>query len=341
MPKSLTRSAILTGYADLAREVGLDPLKMVASIGLPASCLADADLPINEKAARRLLEGSARQSGVQDFGLRLARIREMSNLGSVGLMARHQPTLGAGLRILIDNSWAYNPAMVCEIEEDEGFANFRIAFRGDDRPDASPQTLQLMIGVLARTIQAIHGSWWRPAAVLFAHAAPPDATLYRRVFGVTPRFDQECNAIVISDADLSAPLKGADPLAAAQLQRYIDQVEGRQRSDLLSLTEDVIAALLPKGHCTAERVHAHMGVDRRTLNRWLGSAGLSFKEVRGRARLRLAAAHVAEGWRPLTEVARLLGFSSLSAFSHWHHREYGVSPMQARKTSQRSAARHP
>ena len=80
------RAAFLTGYAELARSVGLDPLRMLDAAGIPRAALTDPDLRFPTTAARDLLEASAR--GAEDFGLRLIDQRTPSIMGPVALIAR-------------------------------------------------------------------------------------------------------------------------------------------------------------------------------------------------------------------------------------------------------------
>ena len=69
---ALTRSASLTDYEHVARSVGLDPKQMMRKARLPLACLDKPDTPIAVAGLRRLLELSAKASGAEDFGLRLA-----------------------------------------------------------------------------------------------------------------------------------------------------------------------------------------------------------------------------------------------------------------------------
>ena len=55
----LIRAACLTHYADVARSVGIDPAKMLKSVGLPARGLSDPDIRIPSDAVRRLVNASA------------------------------------------------------------------------------------------------------------------------------------------------------------------------------------------------------------------------------------------------------------------------------------------
>ncbi len=68
----LIRSATLTNYPEIARAAGLDPGKMLLKARLSPGCLDRPDMRIPVISVRKLLELSARESGVEEFGLRMA-----------------------------------------------------------------------------------------------------------------------------------------------------------------------------------------------------------------------------------------------------------------------------
>ena len=76
----LIRAACLAHYAETARSVGLDPARMLKSVGLPP-CLTDPDIRIPGGGVRRLLEASAAAAGIDDFGLRLASVSGFQTSG--------------------------------------------------------------------------------------------------------------------------------------------------------------------------------------------------------------------------------------------------------------------
>jgi AraC-like DNA-binding protein len=89
---------------------------------------------------------------------------------------------------------------------------------------------------------------------------------------------------------------------------------------------------LPSGRCSIEQVADHLGVVCRTVQRRLAEEGQSFSSIVNDIRTELAARHVVESDRPLTEVATLLGFSAPSGFSRWYHAQFGCSPKESRAT---------
>jgi len=312
----LMRSAALAGYGELARSVGLDPLRMLAGERLPAACLVDPEIRMPVNAFVRLLEASAQRGNAPDFGLRLAQARGLAILGPIGLLAREQPTLRAALGTFAHYIWAHNDALALHIDDAGDIAIVRTSL---DAPDAGPsrQAVELLIAVLLRQIAGMVAPGWFPEAVLFSHAAPADTRTHRRVLGVAPTFAAPLSGIVVTRADLDRPLAHADAGAAAQLEQYLALWAGRHRDDPVAAVRDLILALLPGGGAGIVHVAARLGVSRRTLHRRLAEHGTSFEAELAVLRLTLARSYFAEGGRSATEIADLLGYSSLSAFSRW------------------------
>ena len=317
----LARSAALTGYADLARSLGLDPIRLVGEQGLPAGCLTNPDLWIPAFAVGHLLESAAQASGVMDFGLRLAETRRLSNLGAIGLVLREQPTLRRALEAMISYSWAQNQALTLKLEI---LGDIAILREGASSV-AGRQSDELALGVLALTVRRLVGPVWRPNEVWFTHSRPDDTTAHRRVFTVMPRFNEEIDALVMSASDLDSPIAGADPVAASRALRYLDLEARLGDNDPTAAVRELILALLPTGSCTIERVAAHLGMSRRTLCRRLAAASaLTFTELLNEIRIGLAQRYLAAGRHSLTEIAERLGYASLSAFSRWRRFNLGV-----------------
>ena len=207
MAEPLARSAILTGYANLARSLGLDPLRLTAEQSLPPSCLAGSDLWVPAAAVGRLLERTALVAGVTDFGLRLAETRRLSNLGAIGLVLREQPTLRKAIEAMISFSWAQNQALTLRLE----VLGEAAILREGSASIAGRQSDEMMLGVLALTIRRLVGPAWRPREVHLTYPRPADVTAHRRVFGVMPLFGEDFDGLVLDAGDLETPIAGADP----------------------------------------------------------------------------------------------------------------------------------
>jgi AraC-like DNA-binding protein len=318
VPTRLGRSAGLTGYVEVVRSMGLDPYRLAAAEGLPGACLTDPDMRVPAEAIGRLLEVTARRPGAEDLGLRLAESRRLSNLGPIGLVAREQPTVRAALECFHRYVWVQNEALSWRMEDVGDLTLLRLTITADRRPGR--QAAELSIGVTVRVLHGLLGERWRPEAIVFQHAAPGRLDTHRRVLGVTPEFSHEFTGVFLLARDLATPIQGADPEMARQMQRFVDQFAPQRQTDTATTVRELVLALLPTGGCNVERVASMMHIDRRTLHRRLADQGLTFTGLVDEIRRQVTDQLLATGNRSLTEVADLLGYSSLSAFSRWRRR---------------------
>ncbi len=329
------RSAGLTGFVDVAREAGLDPYALARSVGLPREALSDPELRVSAPAMSRLLELGATASGLEDFALRMVERRRLSTMGPMGLAIREQPTLRKALELFHQYSWLQNEALSVGLEEMDDVALLRVVIP----PWRGRQANELTMGVMFQVIQAVRGPTWRPLEVRFMHSAPANLESHRRVFGLTPLFDQDFMGLVIDRAELDRLVQAKDPEMARVMETYIAHIaSSRDRFTLSGQVEQLILALLPNGGCTVERVAARLGIDRRTLHRRLAGEGTSFTEVLNATREDLAVSLLSTSERSLQSVADMLGFASLSAFAHWFRRNFDSTASAYRAT--RSAPEH-
>jgi len=329
---SLVRAAALTNYSEVARTAGLDPVRMLLDAGLSPSVLREPDLMIPVERVGRLLQASATLSGNESFGLCMAESRLLSNLGAVGLLIRDQATLRDSLRMLMRYQALLNGALSLAVEECGELVIIREAVIAGSAHQPTRQRVELALGVMVRLIRQLLKPDWEPRRVCFEHPAPRDLSTHHRFFGPCVEFDYEFNCIICAKADLDARNPSADPAMARYAQQLIDASVISQQATMFEDVRRIVLLLLPSGRCSIEQVADHLGVVCRTVQRRLAEEGQSFSSIVNDIRTELAARHVVESDRPLTEVATLLGFSAPSGFSRWYHAQFGCSPKESRAT---------
>lgn len=331
--QTLVRAASLTNYAEVARAVGLDPGRMLMDAGLAPAMIADPDLKLPADRVAQLLDDSARKSGLESFGLRMAETRQLSNLGPVGLLIRDQPALRDSIAVLIRYHAALNGSLSIMLEEAAGVVVVREEIMVGSKVPVR-QAIEMAVGVLLRLMRRVLGEDWRPRRVCFTHPAPQDTQTHLRVFGPCVEFGHDFNGIVCSKSELDARNASADPLMARYAQRLLDETVPIDPSR--TMLEDVrrtVLLLLPSGRCSIEMVSEHLGLVPRTVQRRLAEQRLSFSELVNEIRVELATRHVTQSERPLVDVAALLGFAAPSGFSRWYQGQFGCSPTQSRARS--------
>jgi AraC-like DNA-binding protein len=325
----LVRSASLTKYADIARQAGLDPYRMLSEFGLPQRVLREQESMIPLDAVRQLLEASAERSGVEAFGLLMAEARRLSHLGPLGLLIREQPTLRLAVEVFVRYGSRLNEALFLTVEESSEVVVVREELIVG-RSGSVRQSTELAIGVAFRMLRAFLGADWRPRRVCFAHDDPADRAVHERVFGRNVEFGHAFNGIICSRRDLEVPNPDADPEIARLARETLEAGLARRSPDMTTRVHELVVMLLPSGTCTIERAAQHLGVDRRTIHRRLAREGETFSGVVDAVRRELAERYVAERNRPLAEVSTLLGFSAPSGFSRWYRQRFAAPPSARR-----------
>lgn len=321
----LVRSASLTNYAETARLLHVDHLEQLRLVGLDHRCLLQPDLKIPNEAVARLLENSARETGVDDFGLRMAETRKLSNLGPLALLWRDEQTIRSAMEAFRDFLFLHNQGLVLNIEESGGVVVLRMEQVTVGNLPVR-QAMELSVGVTHRLLKTLLGNHWHPSMVCFRHAAPMDDSRHRRIFATSVQFNSLMDGIVCRSTDLDKALPSADPDRARYVHQYLDSIREESKTALLEKVRQMIWIVLPTGHCSVEQVAANLGWDRRTLHRKLAQEGETFSSLLDQVRAELAMRHLAHSNQRLSEIAGVLGFSELSAFSRWFSRHFDCSP---------------
>ena len=326
----LVRAASLTNFAEVARQAGLNPDRLLLDAGLDPGVLREPDLMVSAERVRAVLELAAERARDPAFALRMATTRQLSNLGPVGLVIRDQPTVRESIQVLVRHHAALNGALAMSLEEQGELVLVREELLHASAAQPTCQAIELSVGVLFALLRRLLGPGWRPQRVCFVHAAPRDASLHSQIFGAQVDFGAEFNGIACMASELNARNPEADLLMARYAQRLLEVSPIDTEGSVVDDVRRMIALLLPSGRCNIEQVAGHMGLVPRTVQRRLAEQGHSFSELVNDLRMELAQRHVTAGGRPLTDVAALLGFAALSGFSRWYQQQFNCSPSQQR-----------
>jgi AraC-like DNA-binding protein len=326
----LIRGACLTGYGEVARSLGLDPFALAREAGVDRAWLADPDIKIPVEAPARLLEMSAAAAGVEDFGLRMAETRSISNLGPVALAVRDMATVREAVEAAIRYVSLHNEALLVALEATGDVVIFKCDLLAERRAFGR-QAIELVVGVAHRLVRQLSGGAWRSCPVWFSHGPPADMASHLRLFGPWVEFGRDCNGVVLEARDLGAPLPVPDPAMARHVKQYLEPLLATREVSLVDQVRRLIGDGLASHRASNDQVASRLGMTRRTLHRRLAREGETFAAIVNAVRVDLARRHIDDRGLPLSEVAHRLGFSELSGFSRWFRGQFGCSPMSWRQ----------
>jgi AraC-like DNA-binding protein len=104
----------------------------------------------------------------------------------------------------------------------------------------------------------------------------------------------------------------------------------RSRGVFRASVENAIVPLLPHGKARADIIARELGLSARTLARRLEAEGQVFSSVVRTLREDLARRYLAEKELSISQIAWLLGYREVGAFSHAFKRMTGKTPREFR-----------
>jgi AraC-like DNA-binding protein len=327
---AVVRAASLSNYSEVARSVGLDPLQELRKVGLDSHAVSDPDMRIPARAVSELLAASAEKASCENFGLRMAESRQLSNFGAISLLISRQPTLREIMATLAQYRNLLNESLVVDIETAGDLVIVREELEVQTNSSLR-QSYELAVGTLFRAMRAILGNGWRPVSVNFTHEPPSDLAVHRRLFGPIVEFKSMFNGIVFLTVDFDKPNPAADPMLARYAKQYLESLP---KSGVETMTREVrktIYLLLPMGGSSITRVAESMGVNVRTLQRRLEAEDAEFSQLVNVVRRDLAVRYLKDSRDSRTQIAESLGYTQISSFTRWFHAEFGIAPARWRE----------
>jgi AraC-like DNA-binding protein len=176
------------------------------------------------------------------------------------------------------------------------------------------------------------GAGLEPVEVNLKRPAPPDPRPWLEFFGPVIRFAQPEVTLAISNAQADTPL----PVANSELAELHD---ASIRQHLLKLNQNNIlnqgrmrlADQLPSGRVTENDLARALNMSTRTLHRKLREKNETFRSLLEQVRTDLAGRYIRNRNYNITEIAFLLGYTDISAFSRAFKGWFGHSPTEARE----------
>ncbi len=172
------------------------------------------------------------------------------------------------------------------------------------------------------------GSDYTPLSVSFRHKAPPDTAAHREFFRCPIEFHGDYNEFrVANDFFERAPLTANPAMSHFFYEHAESLLAQREQED--SLRDRVcreIARQLPSGQLTLASVAKSLAVSERSLRRYLSVEKTSFSQLLADVRFERAQSLLGASEISMDQVAFLLGFSGVSAFSRAFKKWSGSSP---------------
>lgn len=323
------RASALHGLIEYAASQSLDPQALLRDAGLPDDLLDHPESLVAYRRMAKALELGAQRSGNPLFGLELG--LQQSIAGTIGpllYLARNSKDVGEALTAIGSYFHVHASAVRVRVELHGDLALFLYDPVESEEIAGSRPIVELALGGGLQLMRLLLGNRWKPQALLLQHAPVHEPQVYSRMLGLVPQFNAPINAWVFDAKLLDIPLSSADPQLKRLLQQQVELLGQASVEDLPQHVQRIIRSFLPQGGVTIERVADYLSLSSRTLQRYLAEEHTSFNLILDQTRKTMASRYLSDSEINLTQLAEILGYSELSAFSRAFTRWYGVSPRE-------------
>jgi AraC-like DNA-binding protein len=331
MPPS-TAGAAARLAADRAHAAGVDPAPLLRKAGLPLGPIQDRNVRIDATAQISFLNLVAEALPDELLGFHLAEGFELREAGLLYFVLASSATLGEALARAERYSTIANEGILLRYGLGEDL-HVRYSYVGMPR-HADRHQMEFWATALVRICRRLTGIGLNPIRISLDHPRCGASDRLATYFGCEVTFAAGLDEVAFPRNAAPLALAGAEPYLNELLVRYCEDAlaqRGRILSPIRTGAENAIAPLLPHGKARADEVARVLGMSRRTLARRLAAEDLSFARIQDDMRRDLARQYLKDATLSVSQVAWLVGFQEVGAFTHAFRRWTGLTPTEARR----------
>ena len=314
-----------------AESHGIDTGPLLKCAGLTADLIADLDATIGVANQIRFVELVAAKLGDELLGFHLTEDLDPREIGLLYYAAASADTLGSALSRIERYIKIQNDGVRLRLKRGKS-VRLRLVYVGVVRHTDVHQ-IGAIIALLVRVCRHLTGRAIIPIAVRIMHRISGDKSGLEKFFGSNIEDGAGVDEIVLPAASWDLPIVSADPHLHRVCVKSCEEALARRAmkpSPLKVRVENAIATLLPHGQARQNLVAAKLGMSQRTLARRLAAEGSSFAVILADTRSALADRYLANRKLAISQIAWLLGYADISAFTHAFRRWTGLTPRGAR-----------
>jgi AraC-like DNA-binding protein len=314
-----------------ARAAGLELEPLLKKAGLTERQIEDRHARLNVQDQIRFLNLAADALRDEFLGFHLAQDFDLREVGLLYYVVASSEVLSDALRRAERYSVIANEGISVKYREGKDTA-ITFAYVGVPRHSDRHQ-IEFWMAALVRVCRQLTNQHLLPVRVKVGHRRSEDSSDFDKFLGRRAMFAADVDEVAFSEAAKHLPVISADPHLNELLTAYCEEALSQRRTprDMLqSRVENLIVPLLPHGEARAAEVARRLGMSQRTLARRLSLEGLTFAGILENLRSDLATRYLGDADLSVSQIAWLLGYREVSAFTHAFKRRTGTTPREMR-----------
>ena len=317
-----------------AVRAGMDKDDAVRRLGIDAALLADPAARVPHALLLRAWEELPALVGDDAFGLHAAEILAAMPFDVVDYACAQVADLRQAIARILRYQRLLHDDLEIALDLSEGEAALTMRLRGVACPPR--HFSEYVVALWALRARALVGPALTLRRAHFQHRAPADVEPHRRLLRAPLAFHATDNGLTFPVELLDAPVRSADPALGTLLERHAADLLARlpPREDLVQRVRMQLLRALPGELPSIEAAARALATSPRTLQRALRAGGTTYQAVCDEVRRDLALGYL-DAQRTVSEVAFLVGFSEVAAFTRAFRRWTGEAPSAYRRREAR------
>jgi AraC-like DNA-binding protein len=314
-----------------SKEAGVDVVLLLKKAGLTLHQIEDSSVRLRVRDQISFLNLAA--NALQDdlLGFHLAQSPDLRELGSLYYISSSSEMLSIALQRAARYSSITNEGVFLKYIDGKDIV---IAFHyvGVSRHKDRHQ-IEFFMTILIRLCEQLTGHRVAPTRVSLTHRRNDASFEFVEFLGGNVDFGEPADEVTFAPAVKQMPIVSADPYLNKFLIAHFEQLlSGRPktRGSFQSSIENAIVPILPHGKARVSEIARRLGMSQRSLARRLALEGQTFSNVLEDLRSNLAERYLTEEDLSISQIAWLLGYQEVSAFTHAFKRRTGTTPRDAR-----------
>lgn len=337
MSEPLIRASFFTGFDAFASMKGFDFDRLLAAQGMDRSMLSDPDNEIPLNAAATILNDAAAECADPCLGLHWAEALKFGSGGVLAYLVQNARSMRVAVRVIARYVHLNISPIDISYTESDGQGHLTWRFP----PTFTAPRIQYAswgMAIFVIRLRRHAGANWYPVAIDLEHRELECRDEVLRVLGPNVRYDCGVNTLHVREEVLNRTTGDTDQRLFGLIKELGDRLlkERPPASDIVEKTKRAIVVRLEEGEATLEDVALDLELPVRTLQYRLSAAGSRFEILLQETRRDMAEIYMRDSDLSLTEIALMLGFSELSAFTRAAGKWFGVTPRERRAELRRA-----
>ena len=323
----LAAAETLLGCQEAAREIGIDLSDSLRVSGISPTLLASPKGYLPYHQLSNFLSEVAERCDCPEFGFLVAKHQPPLRFGPAGQLPKLCATINQAIEVSIQYHLMTSEVAIWTLEREGAYATLkrreRVTYDGD-----SLQLHLLAVTAVFKSLRALGDRDWRTTSISFMHSRPKAGNRMERYFGCPVYYNCAFNGITFPAVGLEIPIASADESLLAVVLNHLDSKKPDYRLDdnLATKTLHHIKQNLGTSQCNLESIAQLLDQKPRTLQRELQKHGVTFKSLLAGVRQDFARHYLRSSDISLVDLAEILGYRNVSAFSRAFKNKSGKSP---------------